>query len=428
MKNARYFDIDKIKAGAPSLAEGKVPNLNTVTKDIVALNQWPDRRVTPALRAGVTPGTVDVDLNVEDQIPVHGSIELNNRESPNTTGLRLNATVRYDDLWQRGDSISATYQVAPQRRADAEVFSGSYLARTDLDWLSVLIYGVDSESDVATVGGQERVVGPGQIIGGRAVITLPARDNFFHSIAIGADYKHFAEIVSQDSTLAFSTPVTYVPVVTNYSASWQHPGGMTQLNAGLTFGLRGAGSDPFDFDEKRFKATENFFYFRGDISDTSDLPGGAQLFVKAQAQLADQPLVSSEEFSAGGIDTVRGYLETETLGDDAVVGSVELRTPNLPEWLATVTKAVSGQAAKPSDLNEFRLFVFSDAARVQTLEPLVDQQAIFNLASYGIGTRFKIFNHVNGMATFRDAGDFADLHRRRQAPDPLPNLRRFLAS
>ncbi len=88
MKNARYFDLDKIKDKAGSLREGTVPNFNDVTRDIVALNQWPDRRVTPALRAGVTPGTVDVDLNVDDKVPVHGSLEVNNRQSPNTTEER----------------------------------------------------------------------------------------------------------------------------------------------------------------------------------------------------------------------------------------------------------------------------------------------------------------------------------------------------
>ena len=55
VKNSRYFDLDKIKDRAASLKEGSVPNFGDITKDIVALNQWPDRRVTPALRAGVTP-------------------------------------------------------------------------------------------------------------------------------------------------------------------------------------------------------------------------------------------------------------------------------------------------------------------------------------------------------------------------------------
>jgi len=74
--------------------------------------------VTPALRAGDTPGTVDVDLNVEDKAPIHGTFEVNNRQSPNTTPSRISATAHYDNLWQEGDSFSFTYQVAPQRPKD----------------------------------------------------------------------------------------------------------------------------------------------------------------------------------------------------------------------------------------------------------------------------------------------------------------------
>ncbi len=98
VKNSRYFDLANIKNRATSLKQGAVPNFNDVTRDIVSLNQWPDRRVTPALRAGVTPGTVDVDLAVEDKAPIHGSLEVNNRRSPNTSATRMIGTVRYDNL------------------------------------------------------------------------------------------------------------------------------------------------------------------------------------------------------------------------------------------------------------------------------------------------------------------------------------------
>ena len=40
---SRYYLPSDIKAQAPSLAEGSVPNFNEVTKDIVSLNQLPDR-------------------------------------------------------------------------------------------------------------------------------------------------------------------------------------------------------------------------------------------------------------------------------------------------------------------------------------------------------------------------------------------------
>ncbi|NDF95115.1 MAG: hypothetical protein EB107_04675 [Proteobacteria bacterium] len=36
-------------------------------------------RVTPSLRPGLEPGTVDIDLTVKDKLPLHGSVELSDR-------------------------------------------------------------------------------------------------------------------------------------------------------------------------------------------------------------------------------------------------------------------------------------------------------------------------------------------------------------
>jgi hemolysin activation/secretion protein len=281
VKNSRYFDIDKIKATAPSLKEGTVPNFTAVTKDIVSLNQWPDRRVTPALRAGVTPGTVDVDLNVEDTAPLHASVEVNNRQSPSTTALRVTSTVHYDDLWQLGHSLSFSYQVAPQRPSDAEVFSGSYLARVQgVDWLNVLFYAVKSSSNVASVGGTS-IVGPGVIFGTRAVMTLPGRENFYQTLSLGPDFKHFDQTVNLAGS-GFSSPVTYYPLVGSYSATFQNAKFTTLLNASLTYNVRPGSSSPTDFDNKRFNASANFTHLNADVSHTQELPQGFQLNGKVQ--------------------------------------------------------------------------------------------------------------------------------------------------
>jgi hemolysin activation/secretion protein len=393
--NAKYFDVDKIKKGAPSLKEGTLPNFNNVTKDIVALNQWPDRRVTPSLRAGVTPGTVDVDLNVEDKLPLHGSVEYNNRQSPNTTPTRVNATIHYDNFWQLGHSFSLSYQVAPERREDAEVWSGSYLGRLT-DWTSVLVYGVDSKSDVATVGGMN-VVGPGQIFGGRLVLTLPARDGFFHSLSLGADYKHFGQTVNNGAD-SFSSPITYYPLNATYGATWQQDKFLTQFNSSITVNLRGAGSDGEDWMNKRAFANSNFFHFNADLSETIDLPENFQFFGRVKGQLADGPLISSEQYSLGGLDTVRGYLESEELGDDGIAGTLEMRTPDIGTWLQSHMKDETGQGkARFTIFNEWRFFGFFDAGVTKIQQPLPEQEAQFNMWSYGGGTRFKLFNYVNGM-------------------------------
>jgi hemolysin activation/secretion protein len=395
VKNSRYFDLAKIKAKATSLKEGTLPNFNEISKDIVALNQWSDRRVTPALRAGVTPGTVDVDLNVEDKAPIHGSLEFNDRQSPNTTPDRIAATVHYDDLWQLGHSLSFSYQVAPERPNDAEVFSGSYLAHVT-DSVNFLLYGLTSNSNVATVGGLN-IVGPGQTIGGRAIITLPTQEGFFHTISLGADYKHFGQTVDLAGS-SFSSPVTYYPFVTAYSASWQTAGALTQFNAGLTFNFRGPGSGFDEFDAKRFDADANFIHLNADLSHTRDLMSGYQLFTKLQGQVADGPLVSSEQFSAGGLDTVRGYLESETLGDDGVAATFEFRGPDVGAWLQSNLKNETGDGpARFTVFNECRLFGFADGGFVDIRNPLPGQQSQFSLASYGVGSRCKTFNTLNSM-------------------------------
>jgi hemolysin activation/secretion protein len=400
VKNARYFDVDKIKAKASSLKEGTVPNFGEVTKDIVSLNQWPDRRVTPALRAGVTPGTVDVDLVVEDKLPLHASVELNNRRSPNTSALRVIGTVRYDNLWQLGHSLSFTYQTAPERRSDAEVFSASYLARIpDVDWLSVLVYGLTSKSDVATVGGVN-VVGPGQTVGARAVMTLPSAENLYHSLSVGLDYKHYGEIVRL-GTDATSSPITYFPVVVSYGGAYQTENFTTQLNASVTFNTRPPSSETSAFDAKRAYASGRFAHFNIDASHLQELPGGFQGYGRFIGQISDGPLVSSEQISVGGLDSVRGYLESEILGDNGVIGNFELRSPNVGEMLQDTLKERAGEYAPPITIfNDWRLFGFVDKGVAEVLHPLAEQQAHFNLWSYGFGARLKLLDHVSGMFVY----------------------------
>lgn len=383
VKGSRYYDIDAVKAQAPSLQEGTVPDFNKVSDDIVALNQLPDRKVTPALRAGVTPGTVDVDLNVEDTFPLHGSLELNNRYSSDTSKLRLNGNLRYDNLWQLGHSLSLGYQVAPQDTKDSEVYSVSYLARIpSVPWLSLLGYYVDQNSDVNTLGTMN-VAGKGNILGARAIVTLPGDEGFFHTLSFGVDRKHFQERVTLGED-GYSTPITYYPMTASYAATWAGEGRTTQANASVTANFRPSSSDWQDFDNKRYKANTGFAYFRADLAHTEDLPYGAQGWAKVQGQISNDPLVSSEQFSAGGLDTVRGYLESEVLGDNAALGSVELRSPSLTDLLG---KDV---------FDEWRFHVFVDGGRLTIKEALPEQDSSFSLWSYGVGTRFQLLDYLHG--------------------------------
>lgn len=386
VKGSRYFSLDQIKRLAPSVAEGNVPNFNDISRDIVALNQLPDRRVTPSLRAGGEPGTVDIDLTVKDTPPLHGSIELNNRYSADTTSLRLNGSLSYNNLWQLGHSVGVSFQIAPENTDDAKVISGYYGIRFPaVSWLSLVLQGTKQDSNVSTLGGSA-VAGRGEIIGARMSATLPPGDGFYHSLSLGFDYKHFDETVR----FGFSevlTPITYYPFSASYGATWVGKSRVTELNAGINFHLRGMGGDLAAFDSKRFKADGNYFYFRGDLTHTQELPAGFQVIGKVQGQAAGQPLLNSEQFSGGGLGNARGYLESAVLGDNGVFGSIELRSPSI------------FGGAKDSK-NEWRIYVFCDAGMLTLNDPLPEQESRFDLASYGIGSHLRLFDHLNGSVDF----------------------------
>lgn len=383
VRGSRWFALSEIKKQAPSMAEGAVPNFNDIARDIVALNQIPDRRVVPALKPGVLPGTVDVDLTVQDTFPLHGYLEVNNRYSANTTHTRLTGTIRYDNLWQLGHSLSLSFQVAPKRIKDAKVFSGSYQVRLpSTPWLSFMVTGVAQDSDIAALG-TFAVSGRGWILGARSLFTLPGSGDFFHTLSAGFDFKRFLEKLSLgEDTL--TTPIIYWPLVAQYGANWQGKSSQTQIAATLTVNLRGLGSTAQQFDAKRYNARGSFVHYRAELSRTDELPKGMQLVSKAHAQYSADPLVGSEQLVGGGADTARGYVEAQAAGDFGGLASVELRSPSVSGWL------------RSASVNEWRFRAFAEGGWMRIHEPLPEQQSIYRLWSAGFGSSAKLFEHFNG--------------------------------
>jgi hemolysin activation/secretion protein len=105
--------------------------------------------------------------------------------------------------------------------------------------------------------------------------------------------------------------------------------------------------------------------------------------LKAQGQASETPLVDGEQFSGGGLGTVRGYLESEELGDNGIFGSMEMRTPSLSDLFGKT-------------VDEWRFYLFGEGGLLTIDKALPEQQEKFKLASVGIGTRMKFAGHYNG--------------------------------
>jgi hemolysin activation/secretion protein len=384
--DSHYFSLGKIKAGVPELAEGHVPNFPKMQKELAALGgQSEDRKIQPVLRAGETPGTLEVDLKVKDQLPLHGKLELNGRNTSSTSRLRLVSSLRYDNLWQAMHSASIMYQVSPEDNKEVDVWAGTYAMPLFDSDARLAFYAVSSSSNaqIASAGALS-VVGIGNIYGLRLVKPLTGLDNFFHSATLGVDYKDFKEDLNLIGADNIKTPIAYLPFLAQYGGSLRGEESLTSFDLGLHFSVRGLGNDQREFEDKRFLAQANYMYLTGNVKFQQDLPKGMELAARFSGQVSDSPLISNEQFSMGGDESVRGYFETQTLADDGVFGSLELHSPHLG-------------AAEWDYLNNLKLLAFVDAAKGWIKKPLPGNSAGDFISGAGFGLRFQVWDYLNGM-------------------------------
>lgn len=97
------------------------------------------------------------------------------------------------------------------------------------------------------------------------------------------------------------------------------------------------------------------------------LTSSFNLVLEGRGQLSNNPLLSSEEFGLGGINTVRGYDPSEVVGDDGIAGKVEL------QW--------------NSQSRETQIFGFLDSGTVWNQDATNSGDKRTSLTSIGVGVR-----------------------------------------
>lgn len=407
---ARYFSQGYIRAKVPEFAEGQVPNFNQAQRELAIVNRSEERRVQPVLKPGRTPGTVEVELKVSDELPLAATLELNNQHPADTRPWRLAGGLRYDNLFQRDHSLALNFVTAPQAPSQSTVLVANYSVPLD-SGRTVSAYAVYSDSTVATLGGVT-ALGSGTTIGLRYAVPFGDASGV-HSLSFGVDYKDLKQRIATNAALSgapggepISTPLRYLPVQIAYSGNWSEAGASTQLAVTFVGAARrilqrelgdcprpdGSVGREDQFACNHRGADGGFALLRADLRHTEPLPGGSQVMLRLAGQFAPQPLVSGEQFSAGGAETVRGYLESSASGDLALLGSVQWRSALFGPWLRTANAAAEAPAAWWSGL---AAIAFVEAARLTTLEPAAGQAARVALLGSGVGLRLDGAGRIN---------------------------------
>jgi hemolysin activation/secretion protein len=387
---AEHVRPSRLREAVPSLAPGNVPNFNDLQQELGALARANQNiEVTPVLAAGSTSGTMAAELKLQDRLPLHGQVELNNKTSLDTVAGRVEAQLSYDDLFQRRHSAALNWVYSPRRPSQADILTASYALPFgwgpggEGDRLSLAWTHADTDTPTA-VGGA--TVSRGNTWRLRWRDQLAAPEGLGHGLSWGLTVRHLRDRSLLAGGAELGAPeLRYTTLALGYDlmVNGQTPGRFSSLQAEWTVSPAGLnrrhvdcfGQQREQFACKRVLAEPRFQTLSFTLSHREPFgPGGRwSLLARLQGLLADTPLVSSEQIVFGGQDSVRGYYEGEQAADTGAALRLELGSP---AWAPLEAWSASGLA-------------FIDTAYGKRLYAQGGEVASPRLASSGLGLKLE---------------------------------------
>jgi hemolysin activation/secretion protein len=189
---------------------------------------------------------------------------------------------------------------------------------------------------------------------------------------------------------------------TGFNVDERDPYGRTFIVNDFAFGVTEFGaSDKNDPRLSRSGGGANFFKYSGALNRVHPVYDGTILYLKGSAQFTPDYLVAAEQFDIGGVYSVRGYPQSDYLGDYGGGGSAEIRVP-----LYFVPRDITIPVARVPVWNSVKLVAFFDGAYAKTRnpDPGIDPSRTF----FGVGGGVRIDLPNNFTARFEWATPTGD--------------------
>ena len=382
----QWFKEESISKGI-RLQPGDVISEKRLLADIDWLNRNPFREVNPAFRQGEQAGLSDLQIEVQDRLPVRGFAGYENTGTKATGLDRLFAGVNFGNLWEKGHQLN--YQFTTDTEFD-KLFahSASYVIPLPCRH-NLSIYGtyVDINGDLANGFTSEGVNYQAAI---RYAVPLRPTRHYQHEASVGFDYKHNENnLLFGGAPASADSPVDVTQLAFGYTGSLSDKWGRTGFGAQGFWSPGGfvGDSSNTDFDAQNEGAKNDYLYGRLTVERVTRLPRDFSFIVRANGQLANGSLIPSEQIGIGGYSTVRGYEEREANGDKGFSVTAELRTPSLK---------VLGRSPKTKLDDQLQFLVFYDYGQVEDVNPsAAEQDQRRDLESVGAGLRYTMSRYLS---------------------------------
>jgi hemolysin activation/secretion protein len=378
----RWFSASEIRR-ALDLRSGDPLDARRVGAAVRALNQNPYRHVAPVMQAGTAAGTTDVTLQVQDRVPLSPSFSIGNTGNESTGEVQMNAGLDWGDAMRRGDDLNFRYTTATDLHV-LHQYSGGYTAH--LPW-----------GDLMTVNGSYSRTTPVSAPGASAVGSVGTMENvsprYVRTIGAGQLSAGFDWMRSNNNLLfggesIFASSSDVEQFVVDYSRTFTDRHGSTTASAGVVYSPGGlsAGNSDAAFDAQREGATARYAIVRLNADRATQLARGFVWDVRGSGQIANAPLLSSQQLTFGGDGSIRGFETFAAAADNGVVVNMELQAPplhlNLPRHL--------GLGAEPPDALSPFAFVDYGAGTLRGVDG-----SLVQLTTVGPGVRYQFSRYAS---------------------------------
>lgn len=375
----RYFSEATLK-NAIRLAPGEVLTYESLRSSLSRLSRHRDIKAKAVLEAGESLGTTHVKINVEDKAPYHIGGEVNNFGTKNTGTYRYgvnashtNITGHMDELktrWQFGDDVlgaTVGYELPVLPRSGTRL--GYQYSMTDVK-----------------VGGAFAAL---QTEGNAAIHTVYATQPLYEKEKLNIDGRlSFDSKESENNILGDQRSHDQLSILSpSLTFDWTEKEHRTLSGQTLAFGLDDfLGSMPKTSPtSSRVGAGGQFFAYKGNLIHARKLPYDLTGILRSNWQLTGDPLPPSEQISVGGANSVRGYQESEYLGDYGGYVNMDILIPaffipadwQLPYFQEPLSK-------------QLQVVAFADMGYAGLKKPQVGEFKDRSLSSLGTGLRFRI--------------------------------------
>ena len=372
VKNQKHFSAKQIVRALEN-KEGRF-NYAEIHSDLFDLNARPDLKLQTSLKPVQQGGrrVINAEIEVEDKIPIHGAVELTNSAAKDAKNdWRVRTTLQHLNITKHNDSLTFDWLTTGEIGKDMNALSASYFLPIT-DELSFNVYGGWNSSYTDDVLPEISVRGRGAFGGAQLsyIFYETLRDRY--QVSLGwfyqrvTNYQDINGVRFDNGDITLSMPTItlgYTQKVFDNLHGRNFASITLQQNRAGTFGsssksdfIRASAVDG-DFMIAKFQLARFQRLFEG-----KDAPGKWTLFMKFDAQLASDRMPTATRQYIGGHNSVRGYEESELNGDHSFVGTLELRTPLIENFIPGLKKDEQYMKDNPDywGMHRLQFILFTD--------------------------------------------------------------------